>query len=128
MQFLIRARDTASAAQLPGAIAALNRGERLAFGDLQISTAGIQAAKGFLAWPSGLRPGRRLTEDISADSALENGHVVPGAACASSVPLPPARRYLRAAPQSSSLFVGIELPPHAARWRYGLRPLPSRFR
>ena len=51
-QFLIRTRDTVSAAQLPGAIAALNRGEPLAFGDLQISTVGIQAPKGFVPWSS----------------------------------------------------------------------------
>ena len=51
-QFLIRARDTVSAAQLPGAIAALNRGEQLAFGDLQISATGIQAPKGFVPWSS----------------------------------------------------------------------------
>ena len=36
-QFLSRARDTISAAQLPGAAAALNRGEQLTFGDLQLS-------------------------------------------------------------------------------------------
>ena len=51
-QFLIRARDTICAAQLPGAIAALNRGEQLIFGDLQISTAGIVAPKGFVPWSS----------------------------------------------------------------------------
>jgi hypothetical protein len=49
-QFLHRARDTVSAVQLPGAIAALNRGEQLAFGDLQISATGIQAPKGYLPW------------------------------------------------------------------------------
>ena len=51
-QFLIRTRDTVSTAQLPGAIAALSRGESLTFGDLQISTAGIQAPKGFVPWSS----------------------------------------------------------------------------
>ncbi len=51
-QFLIHARDVICAAQLPGAIDALDRGERLTFGDLQISTAGIQARKGFLPWSS----------------------------------------------------------------------------
>lgn len=51
-QFLIRVRDTVSAAQLPDAIAAFNRGERLSFGDLQISSAGIQAPKGFVPWSS----------------------------------------------------------------------------
>jgi len=51
-QFLSRARDTVSAVQLPGAIAALNRGEQLSFGDLQISATGIQAAKGFTPWSS----------------------------------------------------------------------------
>ncbi len=51
-QFLIRARDIVSAAQLPGAIAALSRGEQLAFGDLQISTTGIQTPKAFLPWSS----------------------------------------------------------------------------
>jgi len=51
-QFLIRARDTVSAAQLPGAIAALDRGEQLAFGDLRISTTGIHAPKGFVPWAS----------------------------------------------------------------------------
>lgn len=51
-QFLIRTRDAVSAAQLPGAIAALNHGEQLTFGDLQISTTGIQAPKGFVPWSS----------------------------------------------------------------------------
>src|SRR5215471_2684742 len=36
-RFLIRARDSACAAQLPGAVAALSRGEQLAFGDLRLS-------------------------------------------------------------------------------------------
>ena len=51
-QFLIRAREAVCAAQIPGAIAALNRGEQLAFGDLQISATGIQAPKGFVPWSS----------------------------------------------------------------------------
>jgi hypothetical protein len=51
-QFLSRARDTISAAQLPGAAEALNRGEQLTFGDLQLSTVGIQAQKGFVPWSS----------------------------------------------------------------------------
>jgi hypothetical protein len=51
-QFLIRARDTVCIIQLPDAITALNRGEQLSFGDLQISGAGIQAPKGFVPWPS----------------------------------------------------------------------------
>jgi hypothetical protein len=51
-QFLTRARDTVSAMQLPGAIAALNRGEQLSFGDLQISSIGIGAPKGFVPWSS----------------------------------------------------------------------------
>lgn len=51
-QFLTRVRDAVSAAQLPDAIAALNRGDQLSFGDLQISSAGIQAPKGFVPWPS----------------------------------------------------------------------------
>jgi hypothetical protein len=51
-QFLNRARDTVSALQLPGAVAALNRGERLPFGDLQVSTAGIHSPKGFVPWSS----------------------------------------------------------------------------
>lgn len=51
-QFLTRASDAISAAQLPAAIAALNRGELLAFGDLQINTTGIQAPKGFVPWSS----------------------------------------------------------------------------
>lgn len=51
-QFLIRAREAVSAAQLPGAIGVLNRGEQLTFGDLQISTTGIQAPKGFVPWSS----------------------------------------------------------------------------
>jgi len=51
-RFLVRVRDTVSSAQLPGAVAALGRGEPLTFGDLQISTAGIQAPKGFVPWTS----------------------------------------------------------------------------
>jgi hypothetical protein len=51
-QFLIRARETISAAQLPGAISALSRGEQLAFGDLRISATGIEAPKGFVPWES----------------------------------------------------------------------------
>lgn len=51
-QFLIRARDVVCATQLPGAIAALSRGEQLVFGDLQISTTGIHAPKGFVPWAS----------------------------------------------------------------------------
>jgi hypothetical protein len=51
-QFLMRARDAVSAAQIPGAIAALNHGDQLAFGDLQISTTGIQTPKGFVPWSS----------------------------------------------------------------------------
>ena len=51
-QFLSRVRDKVSEAQFPGAIAALNRGEQLAFGDLKISSSGIQAPKGFVPWPS----------------------------------------------------------------------------
>lgn len=51
-QFLARVRDKVSAAQLPGAIAALNRGEQLSFGDLQISSTGIRAPKGYIPWSS----------------------------------------------------------------------------
>jgi len=51
-QFLIRVREAASAAQLPGAMATLNRGEQLVFGDLRISATGIQAPKGFVPWSS----------------------------------------------------------------------------
>jgi hypothetical protein len=51
-KFLIRVRDKVSSAQFPSAVAALGRGEPLAFGDLQISTAGIQAPKGFVPWSS----------------------------------------------------------------------------
>jgi Family of unknown function (DUF6585) len=51
-QFLTRVRDAVSATQLPHAIAALSRGERLSFGDLFISSAGIQTPKGFVPWPS----------------------------------------------------------------------------
>jgi hypothetical protein len=51
-QFLARARDAVSAAQFPAAIAALNRGDQLAFGDLRISATGIQAPKGFVPWSS----------------------------------------------------------------------------
>lgn len=49
---LTRARDMVSAMLLPGAIAALDRGEHLTFGDFQISSAGIQAPKGFVPWSS----------------------------------------------------------------------------
>jgi hypothetical protein len=51
-QFLTRARDVASAMLLPGAIAALNRGEQLFFGDFRIDPTGIQAPKGFVPWSS----------------------------------------------------------------------------
>lgn len=51
-QFLSRARDTISSAQLPAAVAALNRGEELTFGDLRLSTTGIAAPKGFVPWTS----------------------------------------------------------------------------
>jgi hypothetical protein len=51
-QFLTRARDAASAMLLPGAIAALSRGEQLLFGDFRIGSAGIQAPKGFVPWSS----------------------------------------------------------------------------
>jgi hypothetical protein len=51
-QFLARARDTVSSVLLPGAVAALGRGEELVFGDLRISTAGITAPKGFVPWTS----------------------------------------------------------------------------
>lgn len=51
-QFLSRVRDNVSAAQLPGAIAALRRGEQLSFGDLKISPSGIQAPKAFVPWSS----------------------------------------------------------------------------
>lgn len=51
-QFLSRVRDKVSAAQLPRAIAALSRGEQLSFGDLTISSSGIQAPKGFVPWSS----------------------------------------------------------------------------
>lgn len=51
-QFLIRARDTVSIIQLPDAITALNRGEQLTFGDLQIDSTGIQTPKGSVPWSS----------------------------------------------------------------------------
>jgi hypothetical protein len=51
-RFLMRVRDAVCTAQLPAAIAALGRGEQLAFGDLQINTTGIQAPKGFVPWSS----------------------------------------------------------------------------
>jgi len=51
-RFLMRVRDTVCTAQLPAAIAVLNRGEQLTFGDLQINASGIQAPKGFVPWSS----------------------------------------------------------------------------
>lgn len=51
-QFLAHARDTVSFALLPGAVAALGRGEELVFGDLRISSAGITAPKGVVPWTS----------------------------------------------------------------------------
>jgi hypothetical protein len=38
--------------QLPVALAALGRGERLAFGDITISLTGVHTAKGFVPWTS----------------------------------------------------------------------------
>jgi hypothetical protein len=51
-QVLDAACHRVSQLQLPAALAALSRGEQLAFGDITISLAGVHTTKGFVPWAS----------------------------------------------------------------------------